>query len=64
MASAATLALVEPASNGLGSDCFALVWDGARLHGLNASGTAPAAWSPGYFQRKHQGAIRCAAGTA
>lgn len=64
VASAATLALVEPASNGLGSDCFALVWDGARLHGLNASGTAPAAWSPGYFQRKHQGAIRCAAGTA
>ncbi|XNV08657.1 gamma-glutamyltransferase family protein [Bordetella pertussis] len=57
VASAATLALVEPASNGLGSDCFALVWDGARLHGLNASGTAPAAWSPGYFQRKHQGAI-------
>ncbi|TSH94238.1 gamma-glutamyltransferase family protein [Verticiella sediminum] len=53
IAAAATIALTEPCSNGLGSDCFAIVWDGARLHGLNASGVAPAAWSPAYFERKH-----------
>ncbi len=57
IAAAATLALTEPVSNGLGSDCFAIVWDGSRLHGLNASGTAPTAWNPDYFRRKHQGRI-------
>ncbi|MBU6438314.1 MAG: gamma-glutamyltransferase, partial [Betaproteobacteria bacterium] len=34
VAAAATIALTEPCSNGLGSDNFALVWDGAQLHGL------------------------------
>lgn len=53
IAAAATMTLVEPCSNGLGSDAFAIVWDGTRLHGLNASGTAPAAWTPAYFQRRH-----------
>ncbi|MGH2457964.1 MAG: gamma-glutamyltransferase family protein [Chloroflexota bacterium] len=43
LATATTLAVVEPTSNGLGSDAFALVWDGAKLHGLNGSGRAPAA---------------------
>jgi gamma-glutamyltranspeptidase/glutathione hydrolase len=38
---AATLTVVEPTANGLGSDAFALVWDGT-LHGLNASGRSPA----------------------
>ena len=47
IATAACMTLVEPCSNGLGSDAFALVWDGQALHGLNASGPAPAAWSPG-----------------
>jgi gamma-glutamyltranspeptidase / glutathione hydrolase len=42
---AATLSVVEPTMNGLGSDAFALVWDGAQLHGLNASGRSPRAWS-------------------
>jgi gamma-glutamyltranspeptidase/glutathione hydrolase len=54
IACAATLTLVEPCSNGIGSDAFAIVWDGARLHGLNASGRSPAAWTPGYFG-KYQG---------
>ncbi len=49
IASAAVIALTEPCSNGLGSDLFAQVWDGSKLQGLNASGTAPAAWSRDYF---------------
>ena len=57
IAAAATLTLTEPVSNGLGSDCFAIVWDGSKLHGLNASGPAPAAWNLDYFRRRHQGAI-------
>ena len=51
--SAAVIALTEPCSNGLGSDAFAIVWDGARLHGLNASGAAPAAWTVEYFRRRY-----------
>lgn len=43
IAAAAALTVVEPTSNGIGGDLFALVWDGATLHGLNASGRAPAA---------------------
>ena len=46
LATAITLTLVEPCSNGLGSDLFALVWKGSELVGLNASGRAPAAWAP------------------
>ncbi|HEY0466443.1 MAG TPA: gamma-glutamyltransferase, partial [Polyangiaceae bacterium] len=45
IAAAATLTVVEPTMNGLGGDLFALVWDGERLHGLNASGRSPRAWS-------------------
>jgi gamma-glutamyltranspeptidase/glutathione hydrolase len=49
LAAAITLAVVEPTSNGLGSDAFAIVWDGTRLHGLNGSGRSPKAWSPKRF---------------
>jgi gamma-glutamyltranspeptidase/glutathione hydrolase len=49
VATAITLTIVEPVSNGIGSDAFAIVWDGGRLHGLNASGRSPAAWTPEYF---------------
>jgi gamma-glutamyltranspeptidase/glutathione hydrolase len=42
IATAAMLTVVEPTSNGLGSDAFALVWDGSTLHGLNGSGRSPA----------------------
>ncbi|HEY7902005.1 MAG TPA: gamma-glutamyltransferase family protein [Casimicrobiaceae bacterium] len=49
IAAAVTLTVVEPCSNGAGSDLFALVWDGAELAGLNASGRAPAGWSPAHF---------------
>ena len=40
IATAIALTVVEPTSNGIGSDAFALVWDG-KLHGLNASGKSP-----------------------
>jgi gamma-glutamyltranspeptidase / glutathione hydrolase len=49
LATAITLTLVEPVSNSIGSDAFAIVWDGAHLHGLNASGRSPAAWTPEFF---------------
>src|SRR5688572_28471612 len=55
IAAAAVMTVVEPCSNGLGSDSFCILWDGKRLHGLNASGPAPAAWTPQYFREK-QGA--------
>ena len=44
IASAITLTVVEPTGCGLGSDAFAIIWDGKRLHGLNASGRSPAGW--------------------
>ncbi|NRF69293.1 gamma-glutamyltransferase family protein [Aquincola sp. S2] len=53
IATAAVMTLVEPCSNGLGSDAFCILWDGQKLHGLNASGGAPAGWSPAYFRRKY-----------
>jgi gamma-glutamyltranspeptidase/glutathione hydrolase len=49
IATAIALTVVEPVSNGIGSDAFAIVWDGRQLHGLNASGRSPAAWAPEYF---------------
>ncbi len=53
IATAAAMTLLEPVSNGLGSDAFCLLWDGLQLHGLNASGRAPQAWTPDYFARKY-----------
>ena len=49
VATAITLTLVEPVSNGIGSDAFAILWDGEKLVGLNASGRAPQAWTPQRF---------------
>ena len=45
IATAIALTVVEPTGNGVGSDAFAILWDGKQLHGLNASGRAPKAWS-------------------
>jgi gamma-glutamyltranspeptidase / glutathione hydrolase len=42
VAMAIALTVVEPTSNGIGGDAFALVWDG-KLHGLNGSGRSPQA---------------------
>ena len=57
VAAAAALTVVEPVANGLGGDAFALLWDGQQLHGLNASGPAPRAWTPEYFANRHGGKI-------
>ena len=53
IAAAAAITIVEPVSCGLGSDAFAILWDGKQLHGLNSSGVAPAAWNPEYFKNKY-----------
>jgi gamma-glutamyltranspeptidase / glutathione hydrolase len=50
LATAITLTVVEPNNNGLGSDAFAIVWDGKSLHGLNGSGKSPKALSPKAFE--------------
>ena len=49
LSAAITLTVVEPCSNGVGSDAFAIIWDGSRLHGLNASGKAPMLLHPERF---------------
>ena len=43
----AMLGLMEPASNGIGGDLFAILWSekDQRLYGLNASGRAPYEWN-------------------
>jgi len=41
IASAAALTVVEPASNGIGGDAFAILWYKGKLYGLNGSGPSP-----------------------
>ncbi len=53
IAMAIALTVVEPTSNGIGSDAFALVWDG-KLHGLNASGRSPQALNAETFSGMSQ----------
>ncbi|EUA51746.1 gamma-glutamyltranspeptidase family protein [Mycobacterium xenopi 3993] len=60
VAAAITLTVVEPVSNGIGSDAFAIVWDGHRLHGLNASGRS---LRRGRRSTSATRAFRCSAGT-
>lgn len=43
VATAACMTVVEPTTNGIGGDAFALVWDGKTLQGLNGSGRSPKA---------------------
>jgi gamma-glutamyltranspeptidase/glutathione hydrolase len=49
LAMAITLTVVEPTSNGIGSDVYAILWDGQRLVGLNGAGRSPASWTPARF---------------
>ena len=50
LATAIALTVLEPTSNGIGSDVFCILWDGKKLHGLNASGRSPAAWNLDRFK--------------
>lgn len=45
IATAACLTVVEPCSNGLGSDGFAIVWMKNKMYGMNSSGHSPYAIS-------------------
>lgn len=51
IAANAVLGLVEPVSNGIGGDLFAIIWDAetSQLYGLNASGRSPLGLSREYF---------------
>jgi gamma-glutamyltranspeptidase/glutathione hydrolase len=46
VATAAALTVLEPTSNGIGGDAFALVWTEGNLYGLNGSGPAPWGLTP------------------
>lgn len=46
LAATAALCVAEPMSTGIGGDAFAIVWDGERLHGLDAAGPAPRSARP------------------
>lgn len=58
LATAIALTVVEPTGNGLGSDAFAIVWDGRELHGLNASGRSPDGWTPERFAGRDEMPMR------
>jgi gamma-glutamyltranspeptidase/glutathione hydrolase len=51
---AAVLSVVEPTMNGAGGDLFAIVYDAKtkKVHGLNASGRAPAAATVDEFRKR------------
>ncbi len=50
VATAIALTVVEPTMNGIGSDAFAIVYDGTTIHGLNASGRSPRGWNLERFE--------------
>jgi gamma-glutamyltranspeptidase/glutathione hydrolase len=52
IAANAALGLMEPVSNGVGGDLFAIVWDAKtkKLYGYNGSGRSPKSLSLKYFQ--------------
>ena len=53
VAMAAAMPILEPTGNGMGGDCFALIWSEKekKLYGLNASGVSPKALSPETVRR-------------
>ena len=53
LATAISLTVLEPTSNGIGADAFCIMWDGKQLKGLNASGRSPANWTPEHFKVAH-----------
>ena len=59
LAAAITLTVVEPTSNGIGSDAFAILWDGKQLVGLNASGRSPAYGARSFGMKVHANSEKC-----
>ncbi|MBK9170867.1 MAG: gamma-glutamyltransferase [Bryobacterales bacterium] len=55
IAANAVLGVVEPMSNGIGGDLFALYWEKktGKLYGINASGWSPAGLTPDYIKTKN-----------
>ncbi len=53
IATAAALTVVEPTANGLGGDCFAIVWMNKKIFGLNASGYSPENLTLNNVRAKH-----------
>jgi len=58
IAAAAALTVVEPTSNGIGSDAFAILWAGGGLHAMNASGRSPALLTEDEAARRFAGMDR------
>ena len=54
IATAICLTVVEPNNNGIGSDAFAIIWDGTKLHGINGSGRSPAGWALDRFKGRSE----------
>src|SRR6478735_6831277 len=54
VAANAAMGLFGPMMNGIGGDLFAIVYEAktGKLHGLNASGWAPAGLTPQFLQSK------------
>jgi len=59
IAANAALGLMEPVSNGVGGDLFAIVWDAKtkKLYGYNGSGRSPKALTMAWFQQHDYKAI-------
>ncbi len=57
IATAAAMTVLEPTSNGIGGDAFALIWTEGELKGLNASGPAPDAIVPEEIKEKFGSAM-------
>ena len=55
IAANAAIGLMEPNSNGIGGDLFAIVWHAKtkKLYGLNASGRSPASLTLDYFRKNN-----------
>ncbi len=58
LAAAICLTVVEPTSNGIGGDAFAIVWDGQSLHAMEAAGRSPASLDPRRFTNRPEMPVR------
>src|SRR5436190_23025803 len=54
VATAIAMTVLEPTTNAIGSDAFALIWTGGKLYGLNGSGRAPKAMTIEHFAGKKE----------